>query len=112
MISPKAGVRGACYSSAPIDSPSSSPKPAIEADDVRRVGAERRDHLASVGVRGENRRASLAGEHVADLRDIIRERGLRKLRGGDVVAVGLQALDYGAPARAVCPRSMDEDDVR
>ena len=51
-----------------------------EADDVRCVGAERGDDLASVGVGRENGRAALAGEHVADPRDVIGERGLRKLR--------------------------------
>ena len=51
-------------------------------------------------------------KHVADPRDVIRKGGLRQLRDGHVVAVGLQALDYGAPAPAVCPRSVDEDDVR
>jgi hypothetical protein len=60
----------------------------------------------------EDGRAVLAGEHSADLRDVIRKRGLRKLRGDDAVAVGLEALDYVAPARAVCPGSVDEDDVR
>src|SRR5262249_53185275 len=45
-------------------------------------------------------------------RDVIGKRGLRKLRGGDLLPVGLQALDYIAPARAVCPGSVDKDDVR
>jgi hypothetical protein len=83
-----------------------------EADDVRCVVAESGDDLASVGVGRENGRAALTGEHAADLRDVIRKRGLWQLRGGDFVAVGLQALDHLAPARAVCPRSVDEDDIR
>jgi hypothetical protein len=60
----------------------------------------------------ENGRAALAGKYVADPRDVIRKRGLRKLRGGHFVAVGLQALDYVAPARTVRPGSVDKDDVR
>jgi hypothetical protein len=60
----------------------------------------------------ENGRTALAGEHVADPRDVIRKRGLRKLNGRDFLAVGLQALDYVAPARAVRPGSVDKDDVR
>ena len=59
----------------------------------------------------ENGRGALAGEHVADPHDVVRKRGLRKLRGGDLVAVALQALDHVAPARAVCPGSVDKDDV-
>ena len=57
-------------------------------DDVRCVGAERGDDLASVGVGRKNSRTALAGEHVADPRDVVRKRCLRKLRGGDFVAVG------------------------
>jgi hypothetical protein len=83
-----------------------------ESDDVRCVGAERRDDLAAVGVGDENGRAALAREHVADPRDVIRKRGLRKLNRRDLVAVGLQALDDVAPAGPLGPRSVHEDDVR
>jgi hypothetical protein len=55
-----------------------------EADDVRCVGAGSGDDLASAGAGRENGRAALAGEHVADPRDVIRKRALRKLRGGDL----------------------------
>src|ERR1700757_199952 len=34
------------------------------------------------------------------------------MRGGDVVAVGLQALDDAAPARAFGPCAVDENDIR
>ena len=44
--------------------------------------------------------------------DIRIERAERELRGGDAVTVGLQSFDDGAPAGAVGPCAVYEDDVR
>src|SRR5438876_558550 len=44
--------------------------------------------------------------------DVSGQRGQRKLGCGDGVAVGLQALDDGAPTGAVGPDAVDEHDVR
>ena len=83
-----------------------------QTNDVRRVGAERGHDLTAVGVPGDHRRATLKAKHVAQSRDVVGERCLGKLGSGDVVAVGLEALDDRAPAGAVGPRAVDEDDVR
>jgi hypothetical protein len=55
-----------------------------------------RDHRHVAGLNGIN-----VGREVAQPGEIIRQRGLRELGRGDGVAAGLQALDDGAPARAV-----------
>jgi hypothetical protein len=60
----------------------------------------------------DQRRAVLKIEDVPQSRDVGRERGLRELGSCDVVAVGLEPLDDRAPAGAVGPCSVDEDDVR
>ena len=83
-----------------------------QADDVRRVGAERGHDLPAVGMAGDDRRAVLAVQHLAEPGDVRRQRGLGELRGGDVVAVGLKALDDGAPARAVGPCAVHQNDIR
>jgi hypothetical protein len=61
---------------------------------------------------GEDGRAVLAGEDVPQAGDIVLGRGLGELRGGDVVALGLQALDHSTPAGPVGPGAMDEDNIR
>src|SRR2546423_6452682 len=66
----------------------------------------------STRVAGDDGRAVLGGQHLAQPGDVIRQRGQRKLGCCDVVAVGLQALDDGAPTGAVGPRAVDKDDVR
>jgi hypothetical protein len=78
---------------------------------VRRVGAQRGHDLPAIGVARDQRRAALKAEHVAQSRHVVRERGLGKLRGDDVVAVGLEALDDRAPAGPVSPRAVDENDI-
>ena len=83
-----------------------------QADDVRRVGAQSGHDLPAVGVAGDDGGTVLAVQHLAQPGDIIRQRGLRELGRGDGVAAGLQALDDGAPARAVGPRAVDDDEVR
>jgi hypothetical protein len=68
-----------------------------ETDDVRCVAAERRDDLAAIGMAGEHARAVQAREYLPESRDVVGERGLRELRSRDVVALGLQPIDDGAP---------------
>ncbi len=51
-------------------------------------------------------------QHLAHAGDVVGQRGQRELGCGDVVAVGLQALDDAAPAGAVGPCAVDENDVR
>ena len=46
-----------------------------QADDVRRVGAQRGHDLAAVGVAGDDGRAVLAGQHLAQPGDVIGQRG-------------------------------------
>ena len=71
------------------------------------------DHVcAAIGVAGHDRRAILEIQHLSQPGDVIGYRGHRELGCYDVVAVGLQALDDGAPARAVRPCTMDKDDIR
>jgi hypothetical protein len=77
-----------------------------QADDVGRVRAQRGDDLAAIRVAGDEGRAVLAGQHLAQPGDVIRQRGQRELGCCDVVAVGLQALDDGAPTGAVGPGTM------
>ena len=82
------------------------------ADDVWRIRAQRSDDLTAVGVAGDDGRAVLAGQHLAQPGNVSVQRGLRELGRGDVVAVGLQALDDRAPAGAVGPCAVNEDDIR
>jgi len=83
-----------------------------QAGDVRRVRAESRDDLAAVGVAGDDGRAILAVQHLPQPGDVVGQGRLRELGCGDGEAGGLQALDDGAPAGAVGPCAVDEDDVR
>src|SRR6202023_3047776 len=83
-----------------------------QAGDVGGVGAEGGHNLAAVGVSGHDGGAVLEVQHLAQPGDVIGQRGQRELGGGDPVAVGLQALDDAAPAGAVGPRAVDENDVR
>ena len=53
----------------------------------------------------------LAGQDLAQPGDVIGQPGHRELGCGDVVPVGLQALDDGAPTGAVGPGSVHKDDV-
>jgi hypothetical protein len=57
-------------------------------------------------------RAVLAVQHLPQPDDVIRERGFRELECRDGEAAGLQALDDGAPARAVGPRAVHQDNIR
>jgi len=82
-----------------------------EADDVRCVGSEGGHDLAAVGVADDDGRAVLASQHLAQPGDVSGKLGHRKLGCGDVVAVGLQALDDGAPTGAVRPGTMDEYNI-
>ena len=82
-----------------------------QANDVGRVGAERGDDLAAVGVPGNDGRPVLAGQDLAQPGDVSGQRGLRELGCGDPVPVGLQVLDDGAPTGAIGPGAMNEDDV-
>jgi hypothetical protein len=88
------------------------PRDVDQTDHVRRVRAESGHDLAAVGVAGDDGRAVLAGQHLAQPGNVSGQRGLRKLGRGYLVAVGLQALDDRAPARAVGPGAVDEDDIR
>jgi hypothetical protein len=58
-----------------------------QADDVRGIGAERRDDLAAVRVARDDRRAALAREHGAQRRDVVGNRAEPELRRGHRVAV-------------------------
>src|SRR5207253_1409309 len=60
----------------------------------------------------ENSRPVLAGEHPPQPSDVIRQFRQRELWSRHAVTGGLEALDGGAPAGAVRPRAVDEDDVR
>src|SRR5215207_5730918 len=67
--------------------------------------------------RGKEHRSE---EHTSELQsrvDLVCRLLLEKQKqarcpGGDVVAAGLQALDYVAPAGSVCAGAVDKDDVR
>jgi hypothetical protein len=74
--------------------------------------AQSSDDLAAVGVAGDNGRAVLARQHLAQPGNVSGQRGLRELGRGYLVPVGLQALDDRAPAGPVGPRAVDEDDIR
>lgn len=70
---------------------------------------------SSSGRHAKRRRSGRAvrpGQHLAQPRNVSGQRGLWELRRGDVVAVGLQAVDDRAPAGAVGPRAVHKDDVR
>src|SRR5207237_10422292 len=75
-------------------------------------GAQSGHDLATVGVAGDNGRAVLAGQHLAQSSDVSGKLGDRKLGCGDSVAVGLQALDDGAPTGAVGPGTMHQHNIR
>src|SRR5436309_331328 len=68
--------------------------------------------VARVGVGGDDGRACLTGQHLAQPSDIIGQCVQRKLGCGDGVAIGLQALDDGAPTGAVGPGAVDKHNVR
>jgi hypothetical protein len=79
-----------------------------QANDVGRVGAERGDDLAAVGV-ADDGWAVLVGQDLAQPGDVIGQPGHRELGCGDAVAVGLQVLDDSAlepSAHAPCTRTM------
>jgi len=82
-----------------------------QANDVGRIGAERGDDLAAVGVPGNDGWPVLAGQDLAQPGDVIGQPGHRELGCGDAVPVGLQVLDNGAPTGAVGPGAVHEDDV-
>src|ERR1700719_3393012 len=82
-----------------------------ERDDVRCVGSECRHDLAAIGVAGDYRRAVLTAEDLPQACDVGRQRSLRKLRRGDLEALGLERLDDPAPARSVGPGAVNENNV-
>jgi hypothetical protein len=51
------------------------------------------------------------GESLAQAGYIVCQGCLRELRGGDLITLGLQVPDDGAPARAVGEGAMYEDDI-
>jgi hypothetical protein len=63
-------------------------------------------------VPGEDGGTVLEIQHLAQPGHVIGQRGQWELGCGDVVTVGLQALDDVAPARALGPCTVDENDVR
>src|SRR5690348_14871847 len=83
-----------------------------QAGDVRGVRAEGGHDLAAVGVPGDDGGAVLQVQHLAQPGNVVGQRGQRELGCGDVIAAGLEALDDAAPARAVGPCAVDENDVR
>ena len=83
-----------------------------EGDHVRCVAAKGSHDLAAVGVADYDRWPVLAVEHLAQPRDVVGECRHRKLRRGDAEAVRLQAFDDCAPAGAIGPGAVDENDVR
>ena len=81
-----------------------------QTDDIGCVCAECCHDLTTVGVPNEDSRAILEGQHLAEPGDIVRQRGHRELGSCDLVALGLELLDNGAPARAFGPCAVDKDD--
>src|SRR5262249_26866975 len=70
------------------------------------------DDLTPVRMPHDDSRPSLAGEHLPQPSDVIRQFRHRELWSRDPVSGGLELLDDGAPAGAVRPRAVDEDAVR
>src|SRR5439155_25431914 len=68
-----------------------------EGDDIRRVGAERGHDLPAVGVSDDDRRPALTVQDLPQPGDVVRQGGLRKLRGDDGVPLRLEALYNSAP---------------
>ena len=83
-----------------------------QSGDVRGVRAQGGHDLAAVGVPGDDGGAVLEVQDLAQPGHVIGQRGQRELRCRDMVAVGLQALDDAAPARALGPCAVDENDIR
>jgi hypothetical protein len=81
-----------------------------EAGDVRRVGTERRHDLSCVGMTHDDGRSVLPSKSLAQAGDIVAKGGQWELRGGDFVALRLQAFYDGTPARSVCESSVNQDD--
>ena len=77
-----------------------------QADDVRCVRSDRGDDLTAVGVSGDQRRLRLQGQDVAQLGDIVGQRGVRELRSDHVMARRLQTTDHPSPGRTICPCTM------
>ena len=61
-----------------------------ESDDVRRVRAERGHDLPAIGVPHEDGRPAQPSENLPQPCDVVGKAGLRELRRGDLVALGLQ----------------------
>jgi hypothetical protein len=93
---------------------SSSPEPGEvdQPDDVARVGAERGDDLLAVGMPHDDGRSIEPGEDLAQPHEVVGEGRQRKLWGGDLLALGLQVLYDGAPARSVGKGTVDQNDIR
>jgi hypothetical protein len=83
-----------------------------QARDVRRIRAQGGHDLAAVGVPGDDGGAVLEVQHLAQPGHVVGQRGQRELGRGDMVTVGLQAFDDVAPARALGPCAVDENDIR
>src|SRR5438445_6332020 len=83
-----------------------------ETDNVRCLAVERGHDLATVRVSDNDGWTVLEFEHLAQPGDVVGQRVQRKLGCPDLKAVGLQALDDGAPAGPVRPCAMNENDVR
>src|SRR5260370_42052362 len=81
-----------------------------QADDIRRVCAQRTDDLASVGVAGDDGWPVLTSQHLTQARDAVSYRRHGKRRGRDRVATGLQARDHCTPAGTLAPCAIDEYD--
>jgi hypothetical protein len=60
----------------------------------------------------DDRRTILASQYVPKPSDVVRQLRQRELWRCDAVPRGLQALDGRAPAGAVGPRAVNEDDIR
>jgi hypothetical protein len=60
----------------------------------------------------DDSRPVLAGEHPPQASDVIRQLRQRELQSSDALSGGLELLDDGAPAGAVRPRAVGENDVR
>src|SRR5207244_388341 len=74
-----------------------------EADDIRGVGSEGGDDLATVRVSDDDRGAVLELEHLAQPYDVVGERAERELGRPHLEALCLEALDDAAPAGPVGP---------
>src|SRR5207249_11881852 len=71
-----------------------------------------RHHRPAGATPPDNTRPVLPADPPPQPSDVIRQFRQRELWSRHAVTGGLEALDGGAPAGAVRPRAVDEDDVR